>query len=95
MRRRLNVASCGARLSWKSSLRYIEHLQTVDRETCLVSLSDKVHNARSILRDLRKPEIGAAVGADSESDLKKTRSGITAKWQRPFKTCCPANLPKS
>ena len=27
----------------------------------LVSLSDKVHNARSILRDLRKQEIGSAV----------------------------------
>ena len=40
---------------------YIEHLKTVDRETLLVSLSDKVHNARSILRDLRKPEIGSAV----------------------------------
>src|SRR5205809_5440584 len=35
---------------------YIEHLNTVDQETLLVSLSDKVHNARSILRDLRKPE---------------------------------------
>src|SRR6266566_2943882 len=38
--------------------RYIEHLKTVDKETLLVSLSDKVHNARSILRDLRKSEIG-------------------------------------
>ena len=27
----------------------------------MVSLSDKVHNARSILRDLRKSEIGTAV----------------------------------
>ncbi len=42
-------------------MRYIEQLKTVDRETRLVSLSDKVHNARSILRDLRKPEIGSAV----------------------------------
>jgi len=33
----------------------------VDQDTLLVSLSDKVHNARSILRDLRKPEIGTAV----------------------------------
>jgi hypothetical protein len=38
--------------------RYIEHLSTVDQETLLVSLSDKIHNACSILRDLRKPEIG-------------------------------------
>jgi (p)ppGpp synthase/HD superfamily hydrolase len=41
--------------------RYIEHLKTLDEETLLVSLSDKVHNARSILRDLRKPEIGPAI----------------------------------
>jgi (p)ppGpp synthase/HD superfamily hydrolase len=41
--------------------RYLEHLQTVDRDTLLVSLSDKVHNARSILRDLRRPEIGEKV----------------------------------
>ncbi|MGE3992526.1 hypothetical protein [Pseudorhodoplanes sp.] len=26
-----------------------------------MSLSDKIHNARSILRDLRKPEIGARI----------------------------------
>ena len=41
--------------------RYLEHLHTVDHDTLLVSLSDKVHNARSILRDLRNPEIGMAV----------------------------------
>ncbi len=27
----------------------------------MVSLSDKAHNARSILRDLRKPEVGSSV----------------------------------
>ena len=48
--------------NWRTrKTRYIEHLNTVDQETLLVSLSDKVHNARSILRDLRKPEIGSAV----------------------------------
>lgn len=41
--------------------RYIEHLFSLDTDTLLVSLSDKIHNARSILRDLRKPEIGATV----------------------------------
>jgi (p)ppGpp synthase/HD superfamily hydrolase len=47
---------------WKTrKTRYIEHLNLVDQDTLLVSLSDKVHNARSILRDLRKPEIGDAV----------------------------------
>ena len=47
---------------WKTrKTRYIEHLKLVDQDTVVVSLSDKVHNARSILRDLRKPEIGTAV----------------------------------
>jgi (p)ppGpp synthase/HD superfamily hydrolase len=45
----------------KRKTQYIEHLGTVDQEALLVSLSDKVHNARSILRDLRKPEIGQTV----------------------------------
>jgi (p)ppGpp synthase/HD superfamily hydrolase len=45
----------------KRKMQYIEHLSTVDQETLLVSLSDKVHNARSILRDLRKTEIGQTV----------------------------------
>jgi GTP pyrophosphokinase len=40
---------------------YIGHLTLVDEDTLLVSLSDKIHNARSILRDLRKPEIGTTV----------------------------------
>jgi len=41
--------------------RYIRHLHTIDSDRLLVSLSDKVHNARSILRDLRKEEIGELV----------------------------------
>ena len=51
---------------------YIEHLNTVDRETILVSLADKIHNARSILRDLRKPEIGAAVWERFKNSKEKT-----------------------
>lgn len=41
--------------------RYIDHLDTLDRDTLLVSLSDKVHNARSILRDFRTPGVGHLV----------------------------------
>lgn len=41
--------------------RYLRHLREVDRDTLLVSLADKVHNARSILRDLRKKDIGERV----------------------------------
>jgi (p)ppGpp synthase/HD superfamily hydrolase len=33
--------------------RYIAHLQRADRDTCVVSAADKLHNARSILHDLR------------------------------------------
>jgi len=51
---------------------YIEHLNKVDRETLLVSLADKIHNARSILRDLRKPEIGITVWARFKNSKEKT-----------------------
>jgi (p)ppGpp synthase/HD superfamily hydrolase len=52
--------------------RYIEHLETADQETLLISLSDKIHNARSILRDLRKPEIGTTVWARFKSPKEDT-----------------------
>ena len=34
--------------------------------------NDKIHNARSILRDLRKPEIGSAVWARFKSPKEQT-----------------------
>lgn len=37
---------------------YLAHLDTADDDVLRVSLADKVHNARAILRDLRKPEVG-------------------------------------
>jgi (p)ppGpp synthase/HD superfamily hydrolase len=40
---------------------YLAHLQTAEPEILRVSLADKVHNARAILRDLRNPEIGERV----------------------------------
>jgi (p)ppGpp synthase/HD superfamily hydrolase len=58
----VNTASGQKKEDWRTrKVKYIEHLKLVDRETRLVSLSDKTHNARSILRDLRRPEIGSAV----------------------------------
>ena len=58
----VNTAAGEQKDDWRTrKTRYIDHLKTVDRETRLVSLSDQVHNARSILRDSRKPEIGPAV----------------------------------
>jgi (p)ppGpp synthase/HD superfamily hydrolase len=41
--------------------RYLQRLPTLDEGTLLVSLADKTHNARSILRDLRKEEIGDSI----------------------------------
>src|SRR5262249_13622859 len=41
---------------------YLAHLlQKADEDVLRVSLADKVHNARAILRDLRKPDIGDEV----------------------------------
>jgi (p)ppGpp synthase/HD superfamily hydrolase len=40
---------------------YLAHLLSADKDILLVSLADKVHNARSILRDRRKREVGEAV----------------------------------
>jgi (p)ppGpp synthase/HD superfamily hydrolase len=40
---------------------YLAHLRTADEDILWVSLADKVHNARAILRDLRKPDIGEKV----------------------------------
>src|SRR4029079_8127506 len=55
----VNSATGAQKEDWRiRKTRYIEHLGTVDQETLLVSLCDKTHNARAILRDLRKPEIG-------------------------------------
>jgi hypothetical protein len=45
---------------------------TVDRDTLLVSLSDKIHNARLILRDLRKSEIGKTVRGRIKSPKRET-----------------------
>ena len=51
-----------AKEEWRARKeRYLRHLDGCDGDTLLVSLADKVHNARSILRDLRKSEIGRAV----------------------------------
>jgi (p)ppGpp synthase/HD superfamily hydrolase len=56
------TASGQAKEDWFTrKKRYLEHLRTVDQETLLVSLSDKVHNARSILRDLRRGDIGERI----------------------------------
>jgi (p)ppGpp synthase/HD superfamily hydrolase len=52
--------------------RYLAHLQKADDDILRVSLADKVHNARSILRDLRKAKIGAKVWARFSQPKEKT-----------------------
>src|SRR5262245_5012512 len=42
---------------------YLAHLLKADENILSVSLADKLHNARTILRDLRKPDIGEKVWA--------------------------------
>lgn len=51
---------------------YLAHLRTADEDTLRVSLADKVHNARAILRDLRKPDIGEKVWARFNVPTKQT-----------------------
>jgi (p)ppGpp synthase/HD superfamily hydrolase len=40
---------------------YLAHLREADEDILRVSLADKVHNARAILRDLRKPDVGEKI----------------------------------
>jgi (p)ppGpp synthase/HD superfamily hydrolase len=65
-------------------MRYIEHLETADQETLLVSLSDKIHNARSILRDLRKfgPAVWARFNSPKEETLRYYRELANAFQRR-------------
>jgi (p)ppGpp synthase/HD superfamily hydrolase len=51
---------------------YIAHLRQADEDILRVSLADKVHNARAILRDLRKPEIGEKIWARFSQPKEKT-----------------------
>jgi (p)ppGpp synthase/HD superfamily hydrolase len=51
---------------------YLAHLREADEDTLRVSLADKVHNARAILRDLRKPDIGDKVWSRFSQPKEKT-----------------------
>jgi len=51
---------------------YLARLRTADEDILWVSLADKVHNARTILRDLRKPDIGEKVWARFSVDKEQT-----------------------
>jgi (p)ppGpp synthase/HD superfamily hydrolase len=52
--------------------KYLAHLLEADKDILCVSLADKVHNARAILRDLRKAEIGEEIWARFSQPKEKT-----------------------
>jgi (p)ppGpp synthase/HD superfamily hydrolase len=51
---------------------YLAHLRKADEDTLRVSLADKVHNARAILRDLRQPDIGDQIWARFSQPKEQT-----------------------
>jgi (p)ppGpp synthase/HD superfamily hydrolase len=51
---------------------YLAHLDTADEDVLQVSLADKVHNARSILRDLRKADVGEIIWSRFSQPREKT-----------------------
>jgi (p)ppGpp synthase/HD superfamily hydrolase len=51
---------------------YLAHLRTADEDILRVSLADKVHNARAILRDLRKRDVGEKIWSRFSQPKEKT-----------------------
>src|SRR5690606_28969983 len=87
-----SFASGAAKEDWDiRKTRYIEHLYKADKDALLVSLSDKVHNARSILRDLRKPEIGPSVRDRFKNSKEKTLRNYP-DLGKAFPSCSPGEL---
>ncbi len=71
--------------------RYIEHLRTATPEALLVSLADKVHNARSIVRDLRTVGVGEKVW----DRFSRPKSDTVAHYRAlatTFQTVLPGQL---
>jgi (p)ppGpp synthase/HD superfamily hydrolase len=59
----VNMASGEGKAHWRDRKEvYIAHLRKADDDILHVSLAGKVHNARSMLRDLRKSEVGVRFG---------------------------------
>ena len=51
---------------------YLSHLRTADDDVLCVSLADKVHNVRAILRDFRKPGVGERIWARFSQPKEQT-----------------------
>jgi len=71
--------------------KYLAHLADLDADTLLISLSDKVHNARSILRDLRKEDIGPKVWSRFSASREETL-WYYEKLAKSFQRLLPGQL---
>jgi hypothetical protein len=68
-----SIASAERKADWqKRKEAYLTHLDTADDDVLRVSLADKVHNARAILRDLRKPDVGESIWSRFSQPREKT-----------------------
>jgi (p)ppGpp synthase/HD superfamily hydrolase len=68
-----NTARGEAKAHWKERKEdYLKRLRKANEDTLRVSLADKVHNARAILRDLRKPDIGEKVWGRFSQSKERT-----------------------
>ena len=57
-----HVDDAGKSADWKARKRvYLEHLRNVAEDALLVTVCDKLHNARAIVQDLEDPEVGRKV----------------------------------
>jgi (p)ppGpp synthase/HD superfamily hydrolase len=75
----------------KRKSRYLSHLRKADEDTLRVSLADKVHNARAILRDLRKSDVGKKIW-DRFSQPKEQTLWYYAELANTFRTALPGQL---
>jgi (p)ppGpp synthase/HD superfamily hydrolase len=68
-----NTARGERKAHWEERKKaYLAHLRKADEDILRVSLADKVHNARAILRDLRKPDIGEEIWARFSQPKERT-----------------------
>lgn len=75
----------------KRKMDYIAHLRKADDDILRVSLADKVHNARAILRDLRKAEIGVKIWSRFSQPKERTL-WYYRSLADSFRECLPGQL---
>ena len=90
-----DTAKGEAKADWRERKEgYLAHLQKADEDILRVSLADKVHNARAILRDLRKPDVGEEIWAALHQPKEETLWYYRSLTDR-FAKDCAANCLKS